>query len=449
MGNRSIPPMNRLLEDAQIAPFEQLAGRETVKAAVNEVLEAARRSESGVPSFALLRDTIVLRLETSLESQRASGLLPVINATGILLHTNLGRAPLARTAFDAAAAVGCGYSNLEFDLEHGSRGSRYDRTGALLRELTGAEDAVVVNNCAAAVLLVVDTFARGKETIVSRGELVEIGGGFRVPDVLRRAGTTLVECGSTNRTRVEDYKNALTPQTGLLLRTHTSNFRISGFTEDADPKELAALAHRAGVPLAEDLGSGAFVDLREYGLPHERTVQEAIADGIGIVAFSGDKVLGGPQAGIVAGKRALIARMKNNPLLRALRVGKLTIAALGATLQLYRDRESRKEIPFFAMLETTLDELRARAELYAKALPVEIVESEAYAGGGTLPEAALKSIAVSIAPGDAAAFTAKLRRLPLPIIARTSEGRVLLDLRTIPPHHDGYVMTHLFAVLDT
>jgi L-seryl-tRNA(Ser) seleniumtransferase len=435
--------MNRLLEDAQIAPFERIAGRETVKAAVNEVLEAARRSEGGVPSFALLRDTVVLRLEL----QRTSGLLPVINATGILLHTNLGRAPLAQAALDAAAAAGAGYSNLEFDLERGGRGSRYDRTGALLRELTGAEDAVVVNNCAAAVLLVVDTFARGKETIVSRGELVEIGGGFRVPDVLRRAGTTLVECGTTNRTRAPDYKNALSPRTGLLLRTHTSNFRISGFTEDADPEELAALAKRAGVPLAEDLGSGACVDLREYGLPHERTVREAVAEGIDLVAFSGDKVLGGPQAGIVAGKRALISRMKNNPLLRALRVDKLTIAALGATLQLYRDRESRKAIPFFAMLEVTTAELRTRAQSYAQALPVQIVQSEAYAGGGTLPESALESVSVSLEADDACAFAAKLRMLPLPIVARTNEGRLLFDLRTIPPQQDAYVIEQLQAAL--
>lgn len=435
--------MNRLLEDAHVAPFEQIAGRETVKAAVNEVLEAARRSKSGVPSFELLRDTVVLRLEV----ERASGLLPVINATGILLHTNLGRAPLAQAALDAAAAAGSGYSNLEFDLERGGRGSRYDRTGALLRELTGAEDAVVVNNCAAAVLLIVDTFARGRETIVSRGELVEIGGGFRVPDVLRRAGTTLVECGTTNRTRASDYEQALSPRTGLLLRTHTSNFRISGFTEEAGARDLAALAKRAGVPLAEDLGSGACVDLREYGLPHERTVQEAVADGIDLVAFSGDKVLGGPQAGIVAGKRALVARLKNNPLLRALRVDKLTTAVLGATLHLYRDRESRKAIPFFAMLETTLEDLRTRAQAYVRVLPAQIEDSEAFAGGGTLPEAVVKSVAVSLEPNDASAFASKLRMLPLPVVVRTSEGRVILDLRTIPAQHDGYVISQLRAAL--
>ena len=433
MGNRSIPPMNRLLEDPVIAPYEALVGRETVKAAVNDILEAARRHSDGAPSFALLRDTIAVRLA----SERNAALLPVVNGTGILLHTNLGRAPLAETAIGAMRDVALGYSNLEYDLENGARGSRYDRASALLRGVTGAEDALLVNNCAAAMLLIIDTFARDREVVTSRGELVEIGGGFRVPDVLRRGGAKLVEVGTTNRTTVEDYRRALSTHTALMLRTHTSNFRVRGFTHEAGAGELAALARASGVPLVEDLGSGALVDLREYGLPHERTVQEALSDGVDLVAFSGDKLLGGPQAGIIVGKRPLIARLKNNPLLRALRIDKLTIAALAATLRAHTGREQRRALPFFRMLETTLPELRERAAQYESAIPnVSVLESAAFAGGGTLPEAQIPSLAIAYATDAVDAALASLRAASVPIIARASEDAVLLDLRTVFPEQD-------------
>ncbi len=443
MGNRSIPPMNRLLDDPQIVPYEALLGRETVKSAVNEILEAARREANGVPSFDMLRDAVTLRLAW----ERAAGLVPVVNATGILLHTNLGRAPLPAPAFEAMREIAHGYSNLEYDLDTGARGSRYDRAGALLREVTGAEDALVVNNCAAAVLLIVDTFAKHREAIVSRGELVEIGGGFRVPDVLRRGGAQLIEVGTTNRTTADDYRRALSPRTALLLRTHASNFRISGFTREPQPADLAQLAREAGVPLVEDLGSGALVDLREYGLPHERTVQEALAGGADLVAFSGDKLLGGPQAGIIVGKRVLIARLKNNPLLRALRVDKVTLAALTATLRCYSSRETRRQIPFFAMLESTLDELRARAQRYVQRAPaLEIRESAAYAGGGSLPEAEIPSTAVVLRIPDAVRIAAQLRSASTPIVARTQDGAVMLDLRTVFAEQDDYTAETLVRV---
>ena len=269
------------------------------------------------------------------------------------MHTNLGRAPLAPEALAAVERLSHGYTNLEYDLAAGERGSRYSRTTSLLRELTGAQDALVVNNCAAAVLLVLDTFAKGREVVVARNQLVEIGGGFRIPDVLERSGAHLREVGATNKVYLDDFERVLSPQTALLLRVHPSNYSIEGFTHDVSASELAALGARVGVPVVEDLGSGALVDLAEYGLPHERTVMEAVNDGVGLVAFSGDKLLGGPQAGVVLGRANLIARLRDNPLVRALRVDKMTLAALAATLQLHRTAESRGRIPLYRMLGTT------------------------------------------------------------------------------------------------
>ena len=379
----------------------------------------------------------------------------MLNGTGILLHTNLGRAPLAREALDAIADATGGASNLEYDLDAGTRGSRYDRLGALLRAATGAQDALVVNNCAAAVLLVLDTFARApdgsaREVIVARNQLVEIGGGFRLPDVLARSGAALVEVGATNKVRIDDYARALTPRTALLLRAHASNYRIEGFTADVSGAELVALGARAGVPVVEDLGSGALTDLRAYGLPHERTVQEAVADGIDLIAFSGDKLLGGPQAGIIVGRTAAITRLRANPLLRALRVGGTTLAALGATLRLHLDDASRARIPFYRMLAFSLDELAARADsLRARldGLDVRVERSEGYAGGGTLPLAVLESIALAWRPADRGvdAAAARLRHGTPPVVARVDGDRVLIDLRTIPPERDDELVAALRA----
>jgi len=413
-------------------------------------LDAARAAHETPAADALLDDVV-----TRLAAESRRGLTGVLNGTGILLHTNLGRAPLARAALDAIVETAGGASNVEYDLETGTRGSRYDRLGALLRAATGAEDALVVNNCAAAVLLVLDTLARGvdgspREVIVARSQLIEIGGGFRLPDVLARSGATLIEVGATNKVRIDDYARALSPRTALLFRAHPSNYRIEGFTEDVSAAELVALGRRAGIPVAEDLGSGALSDLREYGLPHERTAREAVADGIDLVAFSGDKLLGGPQAGIVVGRTAPIRRMRANPLLRALRVGTPTLAALGATLRLHLEPASREQIPFYRMLAAPVDALRARAETIRQRLAtidLRIEPVEGYAGGGTLPLAPVASIALAWRPGDGRvdAASARLRCGTPPLVARVDGERVLIDLRTIPPERDGDLTAALEA----
>ncbi len=432
--------MHRFLSEPRIAAYEALLGKDHVKRSIAGTLERARAVALQF-EFGMLCAQVLERLEESSFDM----LVPVINGTGILLHTNLGRAPLATSALEAISITGAGYSNLEYDLVQGHRGSRYARATSLLQSLTGAEDALVVNNCAAAVLLILDTFAKSREVVVSRNQLIEIGGGFRLPDVLERSGARLVEVGATNKVYLKDYERALTPGTALLLRSHPSNYRITGFTHDVAGPELAGLGRRAGIPVVEDLGSGALVDLAEYGLPHERTVQEAVDEGIDLVAFSADKLLGGPQAGIIAGKRALIARLRSNPLLRALRVDKLTLAALAQTLRLYLSPQTRSEIPFYAMLGTSIDALRARAERYAQAVQgCTIVETAAYVGGGSLPESTLASIAVSVAPSSGADAAAKaLRRASTPIVGRIDEGRVLIDLRTVLPADDPRVIDAL------
>jgi L-seryl-tRNA(Ser) seleniumtransferase len=426
--------MHKLLADERIAAFEAELGRDSVKRAAEEVLGRARVSGDG--EYDDLVGAIVRRLG-GLSLQRLS---PVINATGIIVHTNLGRAPLAREALEAAARVARGYANLEYDLEAGERGSRYAAVSGLLNDVTGAEDSLVVNNCAAAVLLVLDTFAKGREVVVARSELVEIGGGFRVPEVLERSGATLVEVGTTNRVYLGDFERALSPRTALLLRTHPSNYRIEGFVHETGADELVELGRRAGVPVVEDLGSGALVDLREFGAHHERTVQEALANGLRLVTFSGDKLLGGPQTGLIVGHTSLIARLRNNPLLRALRVDKMTLAALAATLQLYRSGAVRR-IPIYRMLSAPLDELRARAQAYVAAVAnARIIDSKAYVGGGALPQAAIASIAVALSTDTPDALAAHLRRANPPIVARIDDARVLLDLRTIAPEEDQIVL---------
>jgi L-seryl-tRNA(Ser) seleniumtransferase len=434
--------MHRILEDESIAGYEAELGRGRIRRAAEEVIGRARLSGDGQAY-----DAVVAAVRKRLDDLRGSSPLPVINATGILLHTNLGRAPLGPDAVAAIADLGGRYSNLEYDLETGERGSRYAVIGAALRAITGAEDALVVNNCAAAVLLVLDTFAKGREVIVARNQLVEIGGGFRLPEVLERSGAKLVEVGTTNRVYIEDFERALSPRTALLLRMHASNYRIEGFTHEPSARDLAVLGRRAGVPVIEDLGGGALCDLAEYGAAHERTVQEAIGDGVALVTFSGDKLLGGPQAGIVAGRANLIARLRNNPLLRALRVGKLTIAALGATLRCYRDRAARERLPLFRQLAATLEELSERAKAYVEALPgASAGESVAYIGGGALPQASIASIAIAVPSERPQRLAARLRAGEPAIVTRIEGGRLLLDLRAIAPHEDHLVIASLLRL---
>jgi L-seryl-tRNA(Ser) seleniumtransferase len=399
---------------------------------------------NGGYSFESLSASIIDRLQAG----AFESLVPVVNATGILLHTNLGRAPLAAAALAAIDRTGATYSNVEYDLERGERGSRYGRAVSLLASLTGAQSALVVNNCAAAVLLVLDAFAKGRDVIVARSQLIEIGGGFRLPDVLQRSGAHLMEVGATNKVYVEDYERALSAHTALLMRAHPSNYAITGFTHEPDPKELAALGRRTGIPVLEDLGSGALCDLTPYGLAHERTVQEAVADGIDLVTFSGDKLLGGPQAGIIVGSAPLVARLRANPLLRALRVDKLALAALAETLRIWAAPERRNEIPLYAQLSASIEDLRARAGAYVKAVAgAEIVETTAYAGGGSLSQSALPSLGVALKPrAGATSAAATLRKNDRPVIARIEDGRLILDLRTIAPSEDPIAIAALQAL---
>jgi L-seryl-tRNA(Ser) seleniumtransferase len=434
--------MHRILADERIAAYEGDLGRQRIKRAAETFLSRARLSGDGF-SF----DKTIEALARDLERIWLTSIhRPVINATGIILHTNLGRAPLGADALAAIAELGGRYSNLEYDLETGERGSRYTAIAEVLREVTGAEDGLVVNNCAAAVLLVLDTFARGREVIVARNQLVEIGGGFRIPDVLERSGATLVEVGTTNRVYLADYERALSPRTALILRTHASNYSMEGFIHEPTAAELAALGRRAGVPVVEDLGSGALVDLAQFGVAHERTVQEAVNDGMSLVTFSGDKLLGGPQAGIIAGRNSFIARLKSNALLRAVRADKVALAALRATLDSYRCDTWREEIPIYRMLGATLVDLRDRAAAYVAALPsAEILESDAYVGGGSLPESRIASVAVAIATPKSKMLAAALRRGDPPVVARIENDRLLIDLRAIAPDEDAKAIAAIAA----
>ncbi len=382
-------------------------------------------------------------VDEALRTLATPNLRPVLNATGVVLHTNLGRAPLAPEALARVAEVARGYSNLEYDLEEGERGSRYAPVIELLTRLTGAEDALVVNNCAGAALLVLAALGAGREAVVSRGELVEIGGGFRVPDVMRQSGARLVEVGTTNRTRRADYETAITPETGVLMKVHRSNFALVGFTEEVEVKELAELGRARGVPVIVDLGSGALVPLTGEGLTGEPTVPATVAAGADVVAFSGDKLLGGPQAGIIVGRTALLSRIKSHPLNRALRIDKMTVAALEATLELYRDGRP-EAVPTYRFLTSPPEALRARAErlhalLAREGVQARVAPLSGQVGGGAMPLARLPSFACVLTVGEPAAFLERLRGAEVPVIGRLSDGEVLLDVRCLLEEELGQV----------
>jgi len=448
---RSIPAVHRFTDDAAIAAYRPLLGASAVKTCVNEVLEAARAAAQtgGALQFDLLRERVL----SALAAREADGLIGVVNATGVLLHTNFGRAPLADTALDAVAQLGSGYTNLEFDLETGDRGSRYERVASLLCELSGAQAALVVNNCAAAVLLVLDTFARGREVVVSRGQLIEIGGAFRLPDVLKKSGATLFEVGTTNRTYGADYRDAWSERTAIFMRSHPSNYRVEGFTAEVDAGSMAAMARELGVMSFEDLGSGALVDLSRFGLPREPTLADEIAAGVDLVAVSGDKLMGGPQCGIIAGRSGLIDALRRNPLLRAVRVDKMTLAALSATLALYVEPGRLREIPFFAMLTTPLDDLRARADAIrvatsdARSIGVSARDTTSAIGGGSLPTTTIPSAGVALTSratnvDDLASY---LRRWRPPIVGRADGDCVILDLRAVRPADDAAIIAAIMS----
>ncbi len=433
---RTIPSVERVL--AVLREQDGAAPHATSVSAVRAVIAEERtRITAGQPARALA-ELAAAALRNAADAV-APSLRPVINATGVILQTNLGRAPLSERAIAAMEAVARGYSNLEYDLAEGARGSRHEHVRDLIRRTTGAEDGLVVNNNAAALFMVLHVFGAGREVIVSRGQAVEIGGGFRIPDVLRQSGARLVEVGTTNRTYTRDYAEAIGAETAAILRVHTSNFRIVGFTAEAPPSELAALARERGVLFIDDLGSGCLVDTARYGIAREPTVQESLANGADLALFSGDKLLGGPQAGIIAGRAGLVATLRGHPLARALRLDKTAIAALNATLLAYAEGREAEEIPVWRMLSLSGASLKARARRYARAAGPHgsVVASRSVAGGGSLPGEGVDTWCAAIAPpGGATGFAARLRTGPHAVVGRIEADRVLLDPRTVPPTSD-------------
>ena len=456
---RLIPSIEQLRQRAAVQRLETRYGRDATVQALRA--EAAALRERLAASAIEVRDAagaaerIEAGLETRIEAALAPSLQPVINASGVIVHTNLGRAPLGPAAIARIAEVAGGYTNLEYDLPAGRRGSRTVHAARLLTRLTGAETAVVVNNNAAAVLLALAALAAGREVLISRGELVEIGGGFRVPDVLRQSGAILREVGTTNRTRAADYAAAIGDRTAVLLRVHPSNFRIEGFTERPALAELVDLGRRFDVPVVEDLGSGCLQAIA--GIADEPTVGASIAAGVAVCTFSGDKLLGGPQAGIIAGRRAELARIRSHPLMRALRVDKLTYAALEATLLEHATGRASDAVPVVRMIETPVEQLEARADVLrsrladVSGLAVSIAATEATIGGGSTPGVTLPSraLAVEATGRSAAALSMTLRAGMPPVIGRIADNRLLLDLRTVDPQEDTLLATALGAAAST
>ncbi len=431
---RFLPSVDETLRRPEVAALVERYPRALVVNAIREVLDEWRRAADGVEGrVADLPGVVAGRLA---RATRLS-LRAVINATGVVLHTNLGRAPLGPSALEAIRDTAGAYSNLEYDLQEGARGRRDVHAAALLERLLGVP-AVVVNNNAAAIFLALHELAAGGEVIVSRGELVEIGEGFRIPDILERSGAVLREVGATNRTRLDDYRRAITPQTRVLLRVHRSNFRIVGFTERPPLRELVQLGRETGLPVVEDLGSGCLVDLSRYGIEREPTVADSLAAGVDVVTFSGDKLLGGPQAGVLAGGRDWVARLRRNPLFRALRVDKLTYAALGATLRDYL-LDSHDRIPVLAMLAQTADQIGQRAARLRGRLPdlpCELVSGRSVIGGGSTPAIELPTTLLAFTPPSPAEAERRLRSGPVPVIARVEKDRLLVDLRTVLPEQE-------------
>jgi L-seryl-tRNA(Ser) seleniumtransferase len=430
---RALPSVSSLLDTAGVRALLGTAPRALVVNAVRDVVARVRELGTAPADEEAWTQAVAERLSTA----RRPSLRPVINATGVVLHTNLGRAPLARAALDAIEAVASGYSNLEYELAEGTRGSRYAHCAALLRELTGAEDALVVNNGAAALVLALNTVAADRDALLSRGELVEIGGSFRVHEIMAKSGARLREVGATNRTHLSDYAAAISTAAGVLLKVHRSNFTVAGYTAEVDVRELASLAREHGLPILHDLGSGLLIPLDDIGLRGEPTAREALSAGATLVVMSGDKLLGGPQAGIIVGAGTHIAAMRKNPLARSYRVDKMTLAALEATLALYREPAvARREIPTLALLSATLAELRARgaecARLVREAgIECELVDSESSVGAGAFPTATMPSVALALG-GDAERWSAALRAGDPAVVGRVHEGRLLLDFRAVP-----------------
>lgn len=455
---RNIPPVDSLLQAA--GELIRAYGRPLVTQAIRESLEQVRadvRGGASVPS----NEQLLALAQSRLAAWTRSTLEPVINATGVIIHTNLGRAPLSKSAMEAMQAVSVGYSTLEFDLNTGKRGSRLIHAEAVLQRLAGAEAAVVVNNNAAAVLLTLSALANRKHAIIARGQMIEIGGSFRIPDVMKQSGAKLVEVGSTNKVHLRDYEEALSETSGIrlsdpksahasvVIRAHRSNFKIIGFTEEPSLKEICDLAHEHNAIVIDDLGSGTFFNVEKYGLTHEPTILESLAAGADVVTFSGDKLLGGPQAGIIVGRKALLDKVKKHPLARAVRADKTCLAGISATLLHYLKDEAETEIPIWRMIAQTAESLKARAESWQRETGCgSVVPAESTVGGGSLPGESLPTFVLSLELPKPDKFLAKLRQQTPAIIARTENDRVLLDPRTVLPEQDAVLLASIKYLLE-
>ncbi len=440
-----IPSVDRLLKSPVIHEISPQYSHNLILKAINEVLEELRgeiKNGKAMDPSDLPLERVSSGVVERLKLLDQSSLRPVINATGVVVHTNLGRSILPEQALEKFRQIAGGYSNLEYDLRKGERGSRYAHVESILLEITSAEGAMAVNNNAAAVLVSLETLARGREVVVSRGELVEIGGSFRIPEVMRKSGAKMVEVGATNKTHLRDYEGAIGPETALLLKVHKSNFHLVGFTEEVDRLELVKLGRRYGIPVMEDLGSGCFVDFSKYGLIKEPTVQEVLAQGVDLVTFSGDKLLGGPQAGIILGRKDLVEAIRKNQLSRALRIDKLTLLALEETLRIYRDEQAAlREIPTLRMILASQKSLKDRARRLIKLagkveagnFTLAIKGGQSKVGGGALPLLVLPTSLICLTPGklSANALEESFRAFDPPIIVRIEKDQVLLDVRTI------------------
>lgn len=446
-GFRALPSVDALLSDARVDALIEQHGRGRVVQGCRAVLDEARqriRYDGAVPN------ALPEQVEQWLQHHSSPTLVSLINGTGVVIHTNLGRAPLSAAALRAMAEVGGGYSNLEWDVETGRRGSRYDHAAALLAELSGAEAALVVNNNAAALVLVLGALAVGREVVISRAHLVEIGGGFRIPDIMRQSGATLREVGTTNRTYVEDYVETITDATAMFLRVHPSNFRIEGFVHQPSLEELSAAAHARGLLVVDDLGSGALLDTSRFGMEREPMVQESVAAGADLVLFSGDKLLGGPQAGCIVGRANAIVALRRHPLARALRVDKTTLAGLDATLRTYQRGRVTDEIPVWRMIARREEDLEATARRWVETLQAAGIEAEvrpghSTVGGGSLPGETLRTWLLALPGHHADAWAAALRAHRPAVVVRIEEGRVVVDPRTVLPEQEDALMAALMA----
>jgi L-seryl-tRNA(Ser) seleniumtransferase len=445
---RDLPSVEQLLQNATdlIATYGRPLTLHALRASLDDVRARFRLNpELALPTMG----EILYHAATRLSAWTQPTLIPVINATGVIIHTNLGRAPLSKATIAAMQVVAQGYSNLEYDLDKGKRGSRLIHAESVLQKLTGGEAALVVNNNASAVMLALAALSNRKRAVIARSQLVEIGGGFRVPDVMKQSGAKLVEVGTTNRVHLHDYEEALFEPTGVVMRAHRSNFKIVGFTEEPELKDIVEVAHKAGVIVVDDLGSGSFLDTAKYGLAHEPTVQESLDADVDVVCFSGDKLLGGPQAGIIVGKAELIVRIKKHPLARAVRADKVALAGITATLLHYLKDEAEQEIPIWQMISMNWKQVKVRAEAWRRELGQgEVVESESTVGGGSLPGESMKTWVLALYVRSPDKFMAKLRASHPPIIARTENDRVLLDPRTVLAEQEHDLLNGLKTLLE-